>query len=164
MRLEFGKRHLDRVQVRAVWREEEEPRPALFEDGFGVLAFVARQVVEDDHVTALERGSQLSFNIGFKDFSVHGTVNDPRSGQAVMPQGGDKGLRSPVTKGRFHLQSLPAARPPPQPCHLGRGPGFVDEDEPFRAFLHPGLAVRLPHAPGTNNVSAIGFARQQSFF
>jgi hypothetical protein len=24
--------------------------------------------------------------------------------------------------------------------------------------------VRLPYAPGTNNVSAIGFARQQSFF
>jgi hypothetical protein len=24
--------------------------------------------------------------------------------------------------------------------------------------------VRLPYAPGANNVSAIGFARQQSFF
>ena len=164
MRLEFGERHLDWVQIRTVGREKEEPRPALFEDGFGLLAFVARQVVEDDHVTALERRGQLGFHIGFKDFSVHGTVNDPRSGEAVMAQGRDEGLRSPVTERGLHLQPLPPAGPPPQPCHLGRGPGFVDKDQPFRAPLHPGLAVCLPYAPGTNNVSAIGFARQQSFF
>lgn len=164
MCFEFGEGHLDRVQVRAVWREEEEPCPSLFEDGFGLLAFVAGQVIEDDHVTALERRGQLGFNIGFKDRPVHGTVNDPRSGQAVMAQGGDEGLRSPVTEGGLHLQSLPPASPSPQPCHLGRSPGFIDKDEPFRALLHPRLAVRLPHAPRTNNVSAIGFARQQRFF
>jgi hypothetical protein len=57
MRLEFGERHLDWVQVWTVGREKEEPRPALFKDGFGLLAFVARQVIKDDHVTALERRS-----------------------------------------------------------------------------------------------------------
>ena len=131
---------------------------------FGLLAFVARQVIKDDHVTALERRGQLGFDVGFKDFPGHGTVNDPRSGEAVMPQGRDEGLRSPVTERGLHLQPLSPARPPPQPCHLGRGPGFVNKDQPFRAPLHPGLPVRLPYAPGANNVSAIGFARQQSFF
>ena len=81
-----------------------------------------------------------------------------------MAQGRDEGLRSPVTERGLHLQPLSPAGTPPQPCHLGRGPGFVDKDEPFRSSLHPGLPVRLPYAPGTNNVSAIGFARQQSFF
>lgn len=81
-----------------------------------------------------------------------------------MAQGRDEGLRSPVTERGLHLQPLSPARPPPQPCHLGCGPGFVDKDEPFQSSLHPRLPVRLPYAPGVNNVSAIGFARQQSFF
>lgn len=164
MSLEFGEGHFYRVQVWAVGRQEQEPCPTLFEDGFGLLAFVARQVIEDNHVTALQCRGQLGFNIGFKDFAVHWAVNDPRRGQAVMAQRGDEGLRSPVTERGLHLQPLPPASPPPQPRHLGSSPGFVDKDEPFRALLHPGLAVRLPHAPGTNNVSAIGFARQQRFF
>jgi hypothetical protein len=52
---------------------------------------------------------------------------------------------------------------PPQPCHLGRGLGFVDKDEPFRSSLHPGLPVRLPYAPGTNNVSASGSLASRVF-
>lgn len=160
MRLEFGERHLDWVQIRTVGREKEEPRPAFFEDSFGLLAFVARQVIKDDYVTALERRGQLGFDVGFKDFSVHGTVNDPRSSEAVVAQGCDKGLRSPMAERGLHLQPLSPARPPAQPCHLGRGPGFVDKDQPFRAPLHPRLTVCLPYAPGKNNVSAIGFARQ----
>lgn len=57
-----------------------------------------------------------------------------------------------------------SARPATQPGHLGRCPGLVDEQQPFRAFLHPGLAVCRPYPPSLDNVSAIGLARQQRFF
>ena len=78
-----------------------------------------------------------------------------------MAQGRDEGLRSPVTE--RGLSSSAAVPAPPQPCHLGRGPGFVDKGESFQSSLHPGLPVRLLYAPGANNVSAIGSTRQQSF-
>ncbi len=156
--------HLDWVQIGTVGRQEEEPRAALFEDGLGFFAFVAGEVVEDHHVAALKRWSQLGLNIFLEDFAVHGAVNDPRCGQAIMAQGGDKRLRSPVTEGRFHLQSLPPARTSAQARHLRRCSRLVDKDQPFRALLHPRLAVRRPHAPCPNHVSAIGFARQQRFF
>lgn len=81
-----------------------------------------------------------------------------------MAQGGDERLRSPMAEGRFHLQPLSSARTPRQPRHLGRGSGFVDKDQTFRALLHPGLAVRHPNAPCPHNISAIDLARQQRFF
>jgi hypothetical protein len=78
-----------------------------------------------------------------------------------MAQGRDEGLRSPVTE--RGLSSSAAVPAPPQQCHLGRGPGFVDKGESFQSSLHPGLPVQLPYAPGANNVSAIGSTRQHSF-
>lgn len=127
-------------------------------------SFVCRCSGPDIHVTALQCRGQLGFNIGFKNFAVHWAVIDPRRGQAVMAQRGDEGQRSPVTERGLHLQPLPPASPPPQPRHLGSSLGFVDKDVPFWALRHPVLAVRLPNAPGTNNVSAIGFARLQRLF
>lgn len=103
MRLEFGKSHFDWIEVRAVGRQEEEPRATFFEDGFGFLAFVARQIIEDDHVPTLERRGELGLYISFEDFPVHRTVDDPRCGQTVVAQGSDEGLRPPVTEGGLHF-------------------------------------------------------------
>src|SRR5512134_540766 len=57
--LELGEGHFDWVQVRAVWRQEEEPGAALPEDGLGLFAFMRREVVEDDGVAGLQHRGEL---------------------------------------------------------------------------------------------------------
>ncbi len=164
MFLELGEGHFDRIEVGAIWGQEDEPGAACLEDRLGLCAFVAGEIVEDDHVTPLERGGELGLDIGLEDTPVHGAVNHPGCGQAVVTQPRDKGLCTPMTERGFHLEPLPSARPAPQSRHLGGCPGFIEKNQPSRAFLHPGLAMVLPDLPSTHDVSAIGFAGQQSFF
>ena len=164
MGFQFGEGHFDGIKIGAVGRQEEEPRSPFFEDRLGLLALVAREIIENDHVAGLQRRGELSFDIGLEDGPVHGCVDDPGRGQAIVAQGCDEGLGSPVAEGSLHPQPLSPACPPSQPRHFCGRPGFVDKDEPFRALFHPGLAMVTPHGPGADNISAIGFARQQRFF
>lgn len=164
MGFEFGEGHFDGIQIGAVRRQEQEPRTPFLEDGLGLFAFMAGEIVEDHHVAALKRWSQLGFDIFLEDFSVHRPVDHPRCGQAVMAECGYEGLRSPVAEGCLHLEALAPTRTPPQARHLGRGASFVDKDQPFRALLHPWLAVCRPYTPCPHDISAIGFGRQQRFF
>lgn len=164
VRLELGEGHFDGIEVGAVGRQEQEPCAAFLEDGLGLLAFVAGEIVEDDHVAGFECRGELGFDIGLEETPVHRRIDHPGCSEPVMAQRGDEGLRSPMAEGRRHPEPLPPARPAAQAGHLGRRPGFVDEHQPLRAFLHPGLTMRAPHPPRPGYVSAIGFARQQRFF
>jgi len=109
--LEFGEYHLDRIEVRAIGRREEEPCTPGLEDGRGFLAFMAGEIVEDDDVAGIEGGSELRFDIGFESRTVHGAVDDPWRGQSVAAQGSDEGLGFPMTKGCPRFEALVAARP-----------------------------------------------------
>ncbi len=55
--LEFGEGHFDRIEIGTVGRQEEEPGATLPEDGLGLGALVAGQVVEDDHVALAQGGA-----------------------------------------------------------------------------------------------------------
>lgn len=125
---------------------------------------MAGEVVEDDHVASLQPRSELSFNIGLEDLAVHRAVDHPGRGQSVMAQGGYEGLGAPVAEGRLHLEALALAGTASQPGHLGGGPGFIDKHQPLGALFHPRLAVGRPYPTPLDDVSAIGFARQQRFF
>ena len=129
-----------------------------------LLALVAGEVVENYHVTGLERRSELGLDISLEDVTVHRSVDHPRRGQSVMARGSNEGLGTPVAEGRLHLEPLAPTSAAPEPGHLGGCAGFVDEHQPFRAFFHPRLAVHCPYSPPSDDVSAIGFARQQRFF
>ena len=101
MRLELGEGHFDRIEVGAVGRQEQEPGAAFLEDGFGLLAFVAGEVVEDDHVARPQGRRELGFDIGLEDAARFiAPVDDPGGGQAVAAQAGDEGLGAPVAEGR----------------------------------------------------------------
>lgn len=91
MRLELGEGHFDGMEVRAVGREEQDPRPAFLEDCGGHFASVAGEVVENDHVAELERRRELGLDISLEDLAVHRTVDHPGSSQSVMSQGGNEG-------------------------------------------------------------------------
>lgn len=134
MRLEFGEGHLDRVEIGAVGWREEEPCPTRLEDSLGLFAFVAGEIIENHDVVGIESGGELGFNISFKSRAVHGAVDDSRRGQAIAAQGGDKCLSFPMAKGSARLKALVTTRSSPQPCHLGRGCGLVNKDQPMRLF------------------------------
>jgi len=164
MRLEFGECHFDWIKIGAVWRQEQEPSAAFFEDGFGFVAFMAGQVVEDHNVAWLERWRELGLDIDLEDVAVHRAVNDPRRGQSIMPQGRDKSLGAPVTERGFHFQPRTASCAATQAGHFGRGSSLIDKHQPVWAFEHPRLPMRAPDTPRTDNISAFGFDRQQCFF
>jgi len=167
MGLELGEGHLDGVEVGAVGGQKKEPGSFFFEDGFGLFAFVAGQVVEDDDVARSQGGGKLSLDIGFEENLVHGALDGPGGGEAIAPQGGDESLGAPMAEWRFGLEPLAALGSPAQPGHLGGGGGgggFVEEHQPIRFLAHPGLAVASPRPTVISDISTTGFGRQHCFF
>ena len=49
-RLEFGKSHLDGVQIRAIPRQEQEPVPLFFQQCLGLWGFMDGQIVKNDDI------------------------------------------------------------------------------------------------------------------
>ena len=74
------RRRIDGVEIGAVGREEQEPCAAFLKYGGGLFAFVARQIVKDHHVAALERRGELGLDIGLEDFAVHRAVDHHAGG------------------------------------------------------------------------------------
>ena len=164
MGLELGERHFDRVEVGAVGRQEEEPSSALLEDSLGLCTLVTGEVVEDYHITLLQRRGELGLDIGVEDLAIHRAVDDPWCDEAVAPQSGDEGLRGPVSEGRIGFQSSAPASPATQTGHLGRCAGFVEEDQPMDPLPHQRLALRPPLVTCLAHVLAPGLRGQQCFF
>ena len=125
---------------------------------------MAGEVVEDNDITRLERRRQLGLDIDLEGLPVHGAVDDPRRGQAVAAQGGDEGLRPPVSEWRAGLEPLSSPGPPAQPGHLGRRGGLIDERQPVWFLAHPGLAVAPPDPALHHHIIATGLGCQQRFF
>jgi hypothetical protein len=63
---EFGKRELDRIEVRTVRRQKPEARADAFNRGADLGLFVDGQIVEHHDVTGPQRGHQDLFNVGQK--------------------------------------------------------------------------------------------------
>jgi len=164
MCLELGEGHFDRIEIGAVWRQEQEPSAPLFEDCCGLFAFVAAQIIQDDDVTWLKRRGELGFDIGLEDLPVHRSVDNPRRRQTVAAQGGDEGLGPPMTEWSARPEALTSTSPAVQPRHLRRRSRLVDEDKPMRFLAHPGLPMPSPDLTVACDLSAIGFAGQQCFF
>lgn len=104
--LEFGKDLLDRVEVGAVGRQEDEVGAACSDGGAGRLALVTAEVVQHDDISRRQRRSQDLLHIEPEELAVYGAVNDPGRVDAVMAQSGDEGQGLPVAEGRAGLQAL----------------------------------------------------------
>jgi hypothetical protein len=164
MGFEFGEGHFDWIEIGTVRRQEHEPGAALLEERLGSLAFMARQIVEDDDVAGAQGRRELGLDIGLEDLPVHRRVDDPGCCQPVMAKGSDEGLRAPMAEGGACSEPLAFASPASQSGHLGGRRGLIDEDQPMRLLAHPRLATAPPCPPSLGNVSACGFVGQQRFF
>jgi hypothetical protein len=75
--LSLEKTHFNGIEFGAVGRQKEKPCAPVPDEGFGPLAHVAREVIQDDDVAGLEGGCELGLHIGFENEPVHRRVNDP---------------------------------------------------------------------------------------
>jgi hypothetical protein len=122
------------------------------------------RVVEDHHVTGLQRRGELGLDVGVEDLAVHGLVDHPWRGQAIATQSGNEGLGGPVSERRIGFQAGATASPATQAGHLGRRAGFVEEDQSVGRLAHARLAVRLPLVTRLAHVLAPSLGGQQCFF
>lgn len=100
-RLELGKGHLDRIEVRRVWRHEQEMRTYLLDHLAHVADFMGRQVADCDDVAGTKLGREDLLGIGLDGGAVHGTMEQRWWRHAAQAQtGGTGGLAMTVRDGR----------------------------------------------------------------
>lgn len=144
MSLEFGKRHLNRVQVRAVGGQKQEPASGLFQAVCGSGAFVRGQIIQYDNIAGVQRRCQLRLDINLESGLVHRPVQDPWRDHLILAQAGNEGLCLPVPKRRGILQALALDGAATQAMKLCIDGGFINEDQPVQVLAHKGLASPFP--------------------
>src|SRR4051794_39553029 len=84
--LHFGEHHLDRIEVGAVWRQEQQ----LSSGGLDGLAngwdLVDRKGVHHDDVIELQRGNEHLLDIGHDNLRINRTVEYVRRDHAIFAQ------------------------------------------------------------------------------
>ena len=113
---------------------------------------MAREVVHDDDVTGPQFGHENLGDIGFEPVAVDRAVQHHGSDHARHAQSGDQRGGFAVAVREAHAQALAPGAAAMAAGHVGRSPGFVDEDEPL------GIEVELtvkPRAPLAQDVGPI---------
>lgn len=148
--LELGEGHLDGVEVRRVWRQEQEPRADLLDCLAHAADPVGRQIVHDHDVAGSKLRCENLLGIGEEGWPVHGAVEEHRCCHAGQSQAGGEGGGLPMAVGNSGSASLAAWCPASQPGHLRGRRGLVDEDQLF------GIEVELTVEPGYAAAQDIG--------
>ncbi len=156
--------HFDRVQVRRISGQKQEPGAPFSQGCCCPWAFMRVEIVKDDDVALVQGRGELCLDVSIEGLAIHGAVDDPWRNQAVAPQSRDEGLRKPFAERRLPAQSLASKAAPSKPAHIGLYRGFVEEDEPARLLAHGGLAMTAPVTPRGLHVAAFLFAGQKCFF
>ena len=100
-------------------------------------------------------------DIGGEEFAVDGTVDHPRSVDAVVAQRCEEGLRRPVAVWRVLDQTPASGTPASERSHVGLDPGLVDEDEARWIGLR---LMRLPAGSLAGDVRSVLLGREHGFF
>lgn len=159
--LELGKDLLDRVEVGAVGRKEQQPcaaGPDCCPDG-GFL--VAGEVVHDDDVARPKRWAQLLLDPGDEAGRVDGLIKNEGSLDPIAAQCCDEGHGLPMSVRHLGMKSLTNRRPTPQRSHVGLSPGLIDEDEAGRVRT---ALIFLPLLASVRDVGTELFGGKHGFF
>ena len=166
-RLELRESLFDRVQVRAVWRKEDQFGPSGFDRAPDRGRLVAAEVVHHHHVAAAQGWQEELDHPGQEVDGIDRAIKHARSDDPVTPQPRDKRQCFPMTMRHFGDQSLANGAASMSAGHVCLGPvdllrsSTVDKDQAlgidFALQSFPLLA-----APG--DVMAVLLARAQTFF
>jgi len=159
--LELGEHHLDWIEVRTVWRQEQEARTDVTDGLAGFLSLVASQIVEDDDIALGEGGNQGLLDPGREGGAVDRSVQDQGGYDAIVPQPGQEGERLPMAMGHLGQIRQTARAPAAGAGHVGFHPGLIDEDQ--TSGINPVL-MGLPARPEPGQLRSILLLGHQRFF
>jgi hypothetical protein len=159
--LELGEDLLDGIEIGAVGRQEQELATRGADGAADALGLMAAEIIDDDDVARFEGGDQDLFDVSEEAGAVDRAVDDARRGKAIAAQSCQEGQRAPVPLRNFPDQLTPARRPAPPACHIGLGPGLVDEDQ---ARGIKSVLIALPACPPAGDVGPILLDGEQCFF
>lgn len=159
--LELGEHHLDRIEIRAVGRQEEEVSANISNGGPGIGCLVAAQVVEDDDIAGRQGWRQGLLDPGGEGPAVDGTIQHERSDDPVVAKPGEEGQGLPMPVGDLSQIGLATRRPSSCARHVGFHPGFIDENQALGVEL---MLVGLPPPPEPRHLRPILLSCHQRFF
>ena len=139
--LELGEDLLDRIEVRAVGRQEEQLGAGSPDGAPDGNALMASEIIHDDDVAGPKRRHEDLLDIGTETVAVYRPIDDAGRIDPVGAERGEEGHRAPVAMWRPLNQPLSAGVPAPQPRHVRLHPGLVDEDQASGIKL---CLMRLP--------------------
>ena len=159
--LELGEDLFDRIEIGAVWRQEQELGASAtdrFADG---RPFVTAQIVHDDHVAGRECRHEELLDIVFEALAVDRLVEHAWGVDPIAAERREEGHRAPMAVGDLGMKPLANRRPAAQWRHVGLRPGLVDEDE--ASWIKPAL-VLLPLLASPGYLWPELFGGQHAFF
>lgn len=122
---------------------------------------MAAEIVDDDDIAWFEGRQKELLDIGEEALAIDGTVNDAGSLDPVATERRQEGERSPTSLGHFGKKRPSARCPAAQACHIGLGPGLIDEDQPSRVDA---MLICPPALTPSRYVGPILFGGEQRFF
>ena len=159
--LDFSEGFLNRVKVRTVGRQEEQPCPCGADRSPDGLALVAPEVIDHDNIAWAQGLGELGFDISVESLGVDGAVDDPRRFDAIMAQGRQECHGPPMAIRRMSDETCTAHAPAAQGRHIGLHPGFIDKDQP--SAVNPAL-ILSPLLSATRDLWPFLLGRHQRFF
>jgi hypothetical protein len=159
--LEFGKDHLDRIEVRAVGRQEQQVCAGISYCPTHSNAFVAAQIVEHDDVARPQGWHQELCHPCQEQAAIDGAVKNAGGNKAVGSQGGQERHGGPARVRHRGDQTLSAQRSAMGAGHVGLGPGLVDEDQ---AHWINAVLVTLPPLALAGDVGTVLLGGAQGFY
>ena len=159
--LELGEDLLDRVQVRRVGREEQQPCPGSADGLADGGPLVAREVVHDDDVAGRECRHEALLDIGGEAVPVDRLVEHAGRVDSVAAQRRQERHRPPMAVGHLGVKPPAAPCPASERRHIGLGPGLIDKDEALG--IKPAL-ILLPLLAPPRDLGPELFGGKHAFF
>jgi|SoimicMinimDraft_5_1059733.scaffolds.fasta_scaffold00601_3 hypothetical protein len=158
---ELGKDLLDRIEVWAVGRQEQQMCSSGADGIASGLALVTAEIVENDHLAGREGGRQHFLDVEREELAIDGAIDDPGCADPIVAQRRDESHRLPMAERCRCLETLATRPPAAQRRHVGLDPRLIDKDQ--TRSVDPAL-TGLPAPPFTGDVGTILLGRQKRFF
>src|SRR6516162_896345 len=104
--LQFGKDLLDRIEIRAIGRQEDQMSASGPDGVADCFALVAAEVVDDDDFPLGQGRSENLLDIDGEELAIDGPVDDPRRADPIVAQRGEEGHGLPVAMRHRYLETL----------------------------------------------------------
>jgi hypothetical protein len=159
MRLEFGERQFNRVEIGTVRRQVTDRHSPGRENAGDRLYLMGGEVVEDERIALLQVRTEHLLKIDREDLGIHGSFHQEGGVDAFVAQGRQEGGTLPMPMGDGAEATLPDRAAAMNPGQLGVQTRFIDKHQP--ADIPIGL-LPAPKLPCGFNIgtSLLGGARR----